>query len=48
MLANLLGHGLWYVVVFGSLATLIAALFAYKWHRLHPMAAFSAVLYKVK
>ena len=43
VLANLLGHGVWFDVLFGSLATLIAAIFAYKWRRLPPLAAFSAV-----
>ena len=45
LLANLLGHGLWYDVVFGSAATLIAAIFAWKWRRLPPLAAFAAVLF---
>ena len=45
VLANLLGHGVWFDVLFGSLATLIAAIFAYKWRRLPPLAAFSAVLF---
>ena len=45
LLANLLGHGLWFDVLFGSLATLIAAVFAYKWRKLPPLAAFSAVLF---
>ena len=45
LLANLLGHGLWYDVVFGSLATLIAAIFAYRWRKSPPLSAFSAVLF---
>ena len=45
VLANLLGHGVWFDVLFGALATLIAAIFAYKWRRLPPLAAFSAVLF---
>lgn len=45
LLANLLGHGLWYDVVFGALATFVAAVFAYKWRKMPPLAAFSAVLF---
>ena len=45
LLANLLGGGLWYDVVFGSAATLIAAIFAYKWRKTPALSAFSAVLF---
>ena len=44
-LANLLGGGVWFDVVLGSIATLLAAIFAYKWRRMPFLAAFSAVLF---
>lgn len=45
LLANLLGGGVWFDVVLGSLATLLAAVFARKWRDRPALAAFSAVLF---
>ena len=45
LLANLFGGAIWFDVLLGSLATLLAAFFAYRWRRLPPLSAFSAVLF---
>ena len=45
LLANLLGGGVWFVVLLGAVATLLAAVFAYRWRRTPLLAAFSAVLF---
>ena len=45
LLANLLGGGVWFDVVLGSIATLLAAIFAWKWRRHPPLAALSPVLF---
>lgn len=45
LLANLLGGGVWFDVALGSVATLLAALFAYRWRAKPPLSAFSAVLF---
>ena len=45
LLANLLGGGVWFDVVLGSIATLLAAIFARKWRARPLLAAFSAVLF---
>ena len=45
LLANLLGGGVWFDVALGSVATLLAALFAYRWRRWPALSAFSAVLF---
>ena len=44
-LANLLGGGVWFDVVLGSIATLLAAVFAYEWRNKPLLAAFSPVLF---
>lgn len=44
-LANLLAGGVWFDVVLGSLATLLAAIFTYKWRDKPLLAAFSPVLF---
>lgn len=43
--ANLLGGGVWFDVVLGSIATLLAAVFAYEWRKKPLLAAFSPVLF---
>ena len=43
--ANLVGGGVWFDVLLGSVATLLAAIFAYKWRKWPPLSAFSAVLF---
>ena len=45
LLANLLGGGVWFDVVLGSIATLLAAIFARKWRERPLLAAFSPVLF---
>ena len=45
LLANLLGGGVWFDVVLGSIATLLAAIFVWKWRRHPPLAALSPVLF---
>ena len=45
LLANLLGGGVWFDVVLGSIATLLAAIFARKWRNRPLLAAFSPVLF---
>ena len=45
LLANLLGGGVWFDVVLGSIATLLAAIFARKWRDRPLLAAFSPVLF---
>ena len=45
LIANLVGGGVWFDVALGSLATLLAAIFAYLWRDKPPLAAFSAVLF---
>ena len=45
LLANIFGGGVWFDVVLGSIATLLAAIFAWKWRKWPPLAAFSAVLF---
>ncbi len=45
LIANLLGGGVWFDVALGSVATLLAAIFAYKWRKTPFLAAFSAVLF---
>ena len=44
-MANLLGGGVWFDVVLGSIATLLAAVFAYEWREKPLLAAFSPVLF---
>ena len=45
LLANLLGGGVWFDVVFGALATLLAAIFTRRWRK-HPLlGALSPVLF---
>ena len=45
LLANLMGGGIWFDVLLGSVATLLAAVFAYHWRDRPALAAFSAVLF---
>ena len=44
-LANILGGGVWFDVVLGSIATLLSAVFAYEWRARPLLAAFSPVLF---
>ena len=45
LLANLLGGGVWFDVVLGSIATLLAAIFVYKWRDKPLQAALSPVIF---
>ncbi|MBQ1310932.1 MAG: QueT transporter family protein, partial [Blautia sp.] len=45
LLANLLGGGVWFDVVLGSIATLLGAIFTYRWREKPLLAAFSPVLF---
>lgn len=45
LLANLLGSAVWFDVMLGSLATLLAAIFAYRWRAMPLLATFSPVLF---
>lgn len=45
VLANLLGGGIWYDVVLGSIATLLAAIFARRFRRCPALAAAMPVLF---
>lgn len=45
LLANLLGGAVWFDVALGSVATLLAGVFAYRWRDRPLLAAFSPVLF---
>ena len=45
LMANLLGGGVWFDVVLGSIATLLGAIFTYRWREKPLQAAFSPVLF---
>lgn len=45
LLANLLGGGVWFDVVLGSLATLLAAIWVYRWRRRPLLAALAPLLF---
>ena len=45
LLANLLGGGVWFDVVLGSIATLLAAIFVYKWRDKPLLAVLSPVIF---
>lgn len=45
LLANLMGGGVWFDVVWGSIATLLGAIFTYRWRAKPLLAAFSPVLF---
>ena len=45
LLGNLLGGSVWFDVLLGALATLLAAIFARKWRNRPLLAAFSPVLF---